>query len=182
MDDAVLSESEARELSAVLAPYLPDALIWLPAVTCRHGHDNLPPETALLDGAANDPGSAIGELCSTCVVQAEPLRDRDAFWAAVVEHQQDPTWHPEWRLTAGEPVDWTDERVVWRAWEAWAPRHPQVGEPAIYREGLSRTVILIWSDPEPTAWHPGHGPTTATALALAWLSLLHHVARHAHRA
>ncbi len=182
MDDAVLTESEARELSAALAPCLPAGLIWLPAATCPQGHDNWPPEAARLDGVADAPASMIGQLCSACVVQAEPTEDRDAFWDAVVEHREDPSWHPAWRLAAGAPVDWTDERVVWRAWEAWAPQHPQVREPAIYREGPGRTVILIWSDPVPTAWHPGHGPTTATALALAWLSLLHHVAHHAHRA
>ncbi len=70
--------------------------MWRPAAQCPQGHDS---------GWMDHP-KAIGSLCHRCA-------DAATSWDIVREHRYDPTWHPEWRLRPGDPVNWDAPAILW---------------------------------------------------------------------
>lgn len=143
-----------HRLSTALEEALGAAAVWQAAAECPQGHPL----------AWIDPPKAIGSLCNRCA-------DAALFYAEIREHRDDPTWHPEWRLQAGAPVDWDDPAILWARWERWVSRwiHAADSESTriqriTYTLVVMRTAIDMWWEMEE--------PTTRAALATAWDALL----------
>jgi hypothetical protein len=102
-DRATLNAAFARHVAAKLGP----AAAYEPAAQCPQGHLNVYVD-GYVDGDDMGPACAIGDLCQVCRSMywwpegSAPLEDR---LREILDHVDDPHWHPEWRIPPGEPKD-----------------------------------------------------------------------------
>lgn len=182
-EDPTMSESqeaaspqELRDrLSTALEADLGAKAVWRAAELCPNGHDAARYEW--VDGGNRTDWVeypwAAGDLCRSCITAAmSGSADVDVQYARadrlVSAHQDDPTWHPEWRVPR-EPVDWTDLNVLaprWKKWDADSLRRYFVGE---WLEDDGITVILVSRGGDV---HEGRGVDEGMARARAWDALL----------
>jgi hypothetical protein len=100
-DRAALNAAFAAHVARVLGPQA----AYKPAEQCPQGHPNV-----WADAYSMDPPHAIGILCQFCLSMywwpdgsaSLPLEDR---LQEILNHADDPDWHPEWRIPPGEPQD-----------------------------------------------------------------------------
>lgn len=162
------TETEARaalhrRLSTALEAALGADVVWVAARTCPQGHENWPNLAMLADGIENLPEADIGEVCMECISMVP--------FEVYYPHRDDRTWHPEWRIGPGGPVDWDDPAVLWPRWERWVSLWIHAADSKGTRmQRITDTRVAMHTAID--TWWEMEAPSVTAALATAWDALL----------